>query len=127
MDQIVLHVDKMNDLTIVEVHGALTKENIIQTIGEFYGKQPTPSLLWDFSKATTIDLNLEDLQSIAENIKGLMMHRTHGRTAFVKSKVVNSGLGELFKAYAGFSNLPYEYKIFCNQQDALDWLNEIVY
>ena len=127
MAKIQIQNDKSNDLTIIEVSGDVTLKEIIATVQRYYANNPTHALIWDFSKTDSIQLDLGGLEHIVDIIKAFIASRPHGRTAFVKSKQVNAGLASLFKGFAGVSGLPYEYRICSSREDALDWINQMVY
>ena len=115
-------VDSQNDLSVFTVNGELTVDEIIERVEEYYTKHPTKLVLWimgDVDLSAITRIGIERIIQIAKKNTG---KRQEGKTAIVGAKDTEYGLARMYEAYTGFENLPYEYKIFKEVDEAKEWL-----
>lgn len=112
-----------DNLTIFKVTGAVSAEEIVTKAAEDMAAPQTENRLWDFSRASSVKLTTDAIEEIAHGLTSHAAHIEGGKVALVGSKMVNIGLGKVFKAFASQAGLPYTYRIFRNTQRAIDWLN----
>ena len=115
-------VDSQSDLSVFTVNGELTADEIIERVEEYYIKHPTKQVLWIMGDVDLSAITREEIERIIQIAKKNTGKRKEGKTAKVGSKDVEYGLARMYEAYTGFENLPYEYKIFKNVDEANEWL-----
>jgi len=115
-------VDSQGDLSVFTVNGELTADEIIERVEEYYTKHPTKLVLWIMGDVDLSAITREEIERIIQIAKKNTGKRKEGKTAIVGSKDVEYGLARMYEAYTGFENLPYEYKIFKDVDEAKEWL-----
>ena len=122
MAQITTTVDLEKELTTFVAKGRLSADEIIKKVEEFYTRNPTKLVLWALEEAVTSGISGEEIEKIILTAKKFSARRKEGKTAIVGPKEIDYGLGRMYQAYAGIENLPYEYRIFKELEEAKDWL-----
>ena len=115
-------VDSQNDLSVFTVNGKLTADEIIERVEEYYITHPTKLVLWIMGDVDLSAITREGIERIIQTAKKNTGKRKEGKTAIVGSKDIEYGLARMYEAYTGFENLPYEYKIFKDVDEAKEWL-----
>jgi hypothetical protein len=115
-------VDSQNDLSVFTVNGELTTDKVIERVEEYYTKHPTKLVLWIMGDVDLSAITSEGIERIIQIAKKNTGKRKEGKTAIVGSKDIEYGLARMYEAYTGFENLPYEYKIFKDVDEAKEWL-----
>jgi len=115
-------VDSQGDLSVFTVNGKLTADEIIERVEEYYTKHPTKLVLWIMGDVDLSAITREGIERIIQTAKKNTGKRKEGKTAIVGSKDIEYGLARMYEAYTGLENLPYEYKIFKNVDEAKEWL-----
>jgi hypothetical protein len=115
-------VDSQNDLSVFTVNGELTTDKVIERVEEYYTKHPTKLVLWIMGDVDLSAITSEGIERIIQIAKKNTGKRKEGKTAIVGPKDIEYGLARMYEAYTGFENLPYEYKIFKDVDEAKEWL-----
>ena len=115
-------VDSQGDLSVFTVNGELSADEIIERVEEYYTKHPTKLVLWIMGDVDLSAITREGIERIIQTAKKNAGKRKEGKTAIVGSKDIEYGLARMYEAYTGLENLPYEYKIFKNVDEAKEWL-----
>ena len=115
-------IDSQNDLSVFTVNGALIADEIIERVEEYYITHPTKLVLWIMGDVDLSAITREGIERIIQTAKKNTGKRKEGKTAIVGSKDIEYGLARMYEAYTGLENLPYEYKIFKNVDEAKEWL-----
>ena len=115
-------VDSQGDLSVFTVNGELTADEIIERVEEYYITHPTKLVLWIMGDVDLSAITREGIERIIQTAKKNTGKRKEGKTAIVGSKDIEYGLARMYEAYTGFENLPYEYKIFKDVDEAKEWL-----
>ena len=115
-------VDSQNDLSVFTVNGQLTADEIIERVEEFYTKHPTKLVLWIMGDVDLSAITSEGIERIIRIAKQNTGKRQEGKTAIVGAKDVEYGLARMYEAHTGFENLPNEYKVFKDVDEAKEWL-----
>ena len=79
-------VDQDKSLTVHEVSGKVTIEDIIEAMAAFYAHEPTRHLIWDFTQAEVIDLSSENLKKVLSLAIEMVDGKTEGKRAIVASR-----------------------------------------
>lgn len=111
-------VDSQNDLSVFTVNGALMVDEIIERVEEFYTRHPTKLVLWIMGEVDLTAITSAGIERIIQKAKKHSGKRQEGKTAIVGSKDIDYGMARMYEAYTGFANLPYEYKIFKDVDEA---------
>jgi len=112
----------VDGLTIFTVTGAVSAEEIVTKAAEDMAAPQTRNSMWDFSEASSVKLTTPAVEKIAQSLTSHAAHIEGGRVALVGSKMINIGLGKVFKVFATLAGLPYHYRIFRNKVRAVEWL-----
>ncbi len=122
--RVMISVKKQEKYTIFKVIGALNAEDILVQANKYLpGKKPDNSL-WDFSKASKIDISIADMNDISSSIGAVSTDGKVRKVALVGSKTINIGLLNFFAAIMKMNNLPDEYQVFRDVDLAKDWLQK---
>lgn len=122
MATIEIMIDTDKDLTVFEVRGDLTAEEIMRYSSEYYQTRPTKLVLWDCSSGSVKNITSKEFRQIAEKMKKIAEKRVGGKTAFVGDVTADFGMGRMYEAFAEIEGLPVEYRTFKNLEDARKWL-----
>lgn len=123
MASIKVFIDPDRNLTVFEVRGDLTAEEIMRYSSEHYQTQPTKLVLWDCSLGSVKNIRSNEFRRIAEKMKKIAEKRVGGKTAFVGDITVDFGMGRMYEAFAEIEEVPVEYRTFKNVEDARKWLD----
>ena len=115
-------IDSQNDLSVFTVNGALIADEIIERVEEYYTRHPTKLVLWIMGEVDLTAITSAGIERIIQIAKKHTGKRQEGKTAIVGSKDIDYGLARMYEAYTGLENLPYEYKIFKDVDEAKEWL-----
>ncbi len=122
MADIQVSVVPENDLTVFTVTGEVTADEIIRTSHDQYLKQQTSLTLWDFTDASSDAIDTGELERIAGEVKDFSENGAKGKIALVRSNDENIGLVKMFTAFAQIVGVPFEYRVFKNNESARAWL-----
>ena len=115
-------VDSQNDLSVFTVNGELTADEIIEQVEEYYTQHPTKLVLWIMGDVDLSAVTGAGIEKIIQTAKKHTGKREEGKTAIFGSRDIEYGLARMYEAYTGFENLPYEYKVFKDVDEAKEWL-----
>jgi len=115
-------IDSQNNLSVFTVNGALIADEIIERVEEYYTRHPTKLVLWIMGEVDLTAITSSGIERIIQIAKKHTGKRQEGKTAIVGSKDIDYGLARMYEAYTGIENLPYEYKIFRDVDEAKEWL-----
>ena len=122
MADVDIRTDTQKDLTTISVKGTLIADDLVNAINNFY-TNPTRLVLWNANDCILGELSAIDLQNASRQIAKVKNGRPVGKTAFVIEQD-NFGLGVLFEGFTKIEHLPYEYRTFTSEEEALRWLLE---
>ncbi len=115
--------ETQNNRTIFKVTGEVTANEItLQAIPYMAGEQ-TETSLWDFTQTARVKITTVEMQGIADRLTHVPKDGKVRKVALVGSKTINIGLGKLFAAFAQMAGLPYNYKVFRDMAQAMEWLD----
>ena len=115
-------IDSQKDLSVFTVNGALIADEIIERVEEYYTRHPTKLVLWIMGEVDLTAITSAGIERIIQIAKKHTGKRQEGKTAIVGAKDIDYGLARMYEAYTGLENLPYEYKIFKDVDEAKEWL-----
>ena len=115
-------IDADRDLTTFVVDGDLTAAEIVQYSSEYYEESPTRSVLWDATSGTVNGISSEELRNVAKRMLNHTKRRSGGKTALVGRFDIDFGLARQYEAYAKMEQLPVQYQIFRNVEEAMERL-----
>lgn len=110
------------DLTIFNVRGSLSAEEIIEYSKEHYMDNPTQLVMWDITNGSISEIDVEEFGKISTAVKPYTEKRAGGKTAFVGSVDADFGMGRMYESYAEVEKLPIQYRTFRNRDEAMSWL-----
>lgn len=108
-------------LLILRVTGELSFDELVATIKEHFPSL-TRDLIWDFRHGTLRSVTAAQLERIPAIARQHMPNRPGGKTAYVVAADVDFGLLRMYIAIASYSQLPYEYNVFRDYEEALRWV-----
>jgi len=104
------------------VSGRVDAGDVVRAIDEWYAGSPTPNILWDFSDTELEDIEVSDINRIAQTARKYAERREDGRTAMVFSREVGFGLGRMFSTLQEVRGSGVRYRSFRSYEEALSWL-----
>ena len=114
--------DEDQDLTIHDVTGPVSEEEMYDALENFYKRESTTLLLWDMSQTDVSHVTTDILQRFISRSVELGFHRQGGRTAVFASEDLQYGLARMSEVYAEMESAPYSFSVFRSRQEALLWL-----
>ena len=115
--------DEYQDLTLHDVTGPVSEEEMYEALENFYKRKPTALLLWDMSQADVSHVTPDILQRFVRKSTELEMRRQGvGRIAVVASEDLQYGLARMSQVFAEMESAPYSFGAFRSLQEALQWL-----
>ena len=123
--RITQQLDRESDLTTVVVSGAVDVEQMKTQVLGFLKGEPTQRVLWDIRNGSLEKLSMDDMRAIITEAAPHAHKRCGGRTAVLCTRAVDFGLARMFELVAEAYHIPFEIRVFLNEQHALDWLADV--
>lgn len=114
--------DESQDLTIHDVTGLVSEQEMYDALENFYNREPTALLLWDMSHTDVNHVSPDILRQFIRKSTELGSRRSGGRTAVYASENLQFGFARMSEAYAEFESAPFSFRAFRSRQKALQWL-----
>ena len=115
--------DDQKDLTVHDIVGELSSDDIIGKLKDYYtGDKITSLVMWIFLQADVSAITTGDLRKILYFTKEYAHSRSGGKTALVVSKDLGFGLARIFEAFVEIEKFPFELSTFRSVNDAEMWL-----
>lgn len=121
MVQIRKHTDRDRDMTILRVSGRITAREIIDAMEDYYQGELTTNLVWDYTSSDVSAITSAQLHEISSVAKRYGPLRKDGKTAIVAPDDLAYGLGRMYEILNEINEIPVQYMIFKNLDDALRW------
>jgi len=121
MVQIRKHTDRDRDMTILRVSGRITAREIIDAMEDYYQGELTTNLVWDYTSSDVSAITSAQLHEISSVAKRYGPLRKDGKTAIVAPDDLAYGLGRMYEILNEINEIPVQYMIFKNLDDALSW------
>ena len=122
MGNIKVSIDQNRQVTIHEVVGFITADEVISAFEEFASKSPTQYLLWDFSGAEVSSITSDGLRKIVSVGKTKAHLRPGGKTALLVSGDLEFGIARMYEMLAEVHDHPIRHRIFTAKEEAINWL-----
>lgn len=114
---------KVGCLTILTVNGALTCEEIIHAMEDYFKNDVTPYLLWDFTDADLSKITEKNMRQIIALAKSNAHLRKNGKTAIVAPRDLTFGLSRMYEMLSELNKHPIQHYVFKDINGAIAWLN----
>jgi len=114
--------DEDQDLTIHDVTGTVSEEEMHNALENFYNKKPTKLLLWDMSGTDVSHVTSDILEKFIGKSVEFGLRRQGGRIAIFASEDLQYGLARISKVFAEMNSAPFSFHVFRSRQEALQWL-----
>ncbi len=114
--------DLEHQLTIVEVSGAVTADQIVDVITEHNRQAITRNVLWDLTGATYLELQSFDVSNFVAATQEYVRKREGGKTAIVTSTDLGFGFSRMFEMLQSTSQTAVVHQAFKSREKALQWL-----
>jgi len=122
MNEIIIKVNKENDLTIITASGVISAEQIINKIKIISPEDVTKYYMWDFIEADLTKLSKFDIQKIAEFVLNSFSHnRENGKTAIVVNHDYKFGLSRMYDSMLEDLGSTIKTQVFSDLSEASDW------
>jgi len=122
MAQIQKKIIKDKNLTVIEVSGRLTVNEVISFFKEFYESEFTLNLLWDLSKSDLSGLTGDHLRKIISSAKKYAHLREGGKTALYTAVPLGFGIARMYEILAEANQVPIPNRVFRSIDEAMAWL-----
>lgn len=125
MASIVVEISNDKDLTVFNIEGPVTADDILNSKAKYYYiKEPTKHVIWDFSNGTVAKISAHEFHVLAQHMKPLSLMRKGGKTAIVAKKNIDFGLSRMYTAYTSGEDLPINYRVFRDIESATIWISQ---
>ncbi|MEW5914193.1 MAG: hypothetical protein AB1814_16680 [Thermodesulfobacteriota bacterium] len=118
-------IDRAKQLTIFKVKGAVSVSEAQKALISFYEGHPTQNTLWDCREGSLENFwegAVADSARLSLSLASRFRQaRPQGKTAAVTPSDLDFGIASQYVAYAGLS--PYEFRVFRQMAQALQWLS----
>jgi hypothetical protein len=114
--------DEDQNLTIHDVTGIVSEEEMYDALENFYIKEPTKRLLWDMSQTDVSHVTPDILEEFIRGSVNFGSLHNGGRVAVFASQDLQYGLARMSKAFAEMESALYSFNVFRSRKEALDWL-----
>ena len=114
--------DEDQDLTIHDVTGPVSEEEMHDALDDFYKKETTTRLLWDMSQTDVSHVTPDILQEFIRRSIDLGLQHQGGRVAVFASEDLQYGLARMSMVFAEMESAPYIFNVFRSRKEALHWL-----
>lgn len=112
---------QQNNVVILRVNGNVSFEQIIDALKQYFPKV-SKHLLWDYTNGNLSNVTAEEFSRVPDLAKLYLTNRIGGKTAFACPSNSVYGMFRMYMAYAEIKKLPYQYEVFRNFEDAINWL-----
>lgn len=109
-------------LTVYAATGAMTVDDVSNTITACLTENPTLLVIWDIREAFFSGVTGDDLRRVVIRARPLAESRAGGKTAIVCSRGVDYGLARLFQIYVELYEAPIDIQVFDSMDAATEWL-----
>ena len=116
-------IEQLGTVMILKVHGELTFDKAVEALNGFYSLTSCHAL-WDLRTCSSFEITIAQYKELLTIANDLMKDRISGRTAFVSADDNIFAILTKLKDLQETSEMPYEYSIFMDYEEALNWLSE---
>ncbi len=122
MDIITKSYDSVADLTVFNVNGEVTFEDIWTQTCNFLCGSPSQLVLWDFTFGTVAPISNQEAESIAKRGSEMGATIEGGKAAILAPKSVDYGMSRVFQTFSEMKKIPLEIEVFRDMETARKWL-----
>ena len=113
------------NLTIFNLNGPVTKEEVVESLKDYYAKGPVSKyVLWDLTRAELQHIEGEDIQKIAHVASTTVADREGGKAAFVAPDDLAYGLCRIYQTKVDYMLASVQLKVFRDLDAARAWIAE---
>jgi hypothetical protein len=117
-------IDRAKDITICNVKGEVTIDEIYAVARTYLSDIPTNKVLWNFCEADGSEIPTADFRKFHSKIARLPNIPKDRKVAVVVSSAIGFGLSRLSAAYAESAGTGARYSTFRSLEDAMQWLEQ---
>ena len=114
--------EKGTSITILTVSGVLSFEEVIHSLENFFKRDVTKNLLWDFRDADLSKITPNNMEQIIKISKSNAHLRENGRTALVVYQDLSFGLSRMYEILSELSEHSIPHCVFRDMGEAIKWL-----
>ncbi len=100
--------DPGNDLTIFEVMGEITFNDVSDQTHTFFSGKQSKLVLWDFTSGTVANISNQEVQTIAKIGMATSARIKGGKAAILTPKDVDYGISRVFQVFSEVEKFPFE-------------------
>lgn len=115
-------LDFDRDITVFNITGDLTADEIITAIQLEYAHNPTTHVIWDLSAGSLDRITADDFRRVARAAQGTRVPAPEAKTAWVGSDDLAYGLMRMYTALAEAAEVPANYQVFRQRADGFEWI-----
>lgn len=117
--------DENKELTVITIIGDITIDKVMVAYKKFFNN-PTKNVLWDYRLHDVSDYFLEsnEFKRIFEFVALNKNKRSGGKTAYVVSNAILTGMAKTIQELVKAEKLPWEMKTFKSIDEAMHWLED---
>ena len=113
--------ESQDDVIILRVIGGATFAEISDAVKLHFPKV-TKHLIWDYTNGSLVNVTSDDFRRVPDLSAKYFSNRSLGRTAFACPCDGTYGMFRMYIVFADFKNMPYEYGVHRNFEDAFKWV-----
>jgi len=114
--------DESKDLTMFDVTGLASDEELLHTLETYYEREPTALVLWDLSQADFSRISTKAVKAFIQRTAVFGLQREGGRTAVFAPLDLQFGLSRMSEVFAEETFAPFDLRVFRSREEALEWL-----
>ena len=123
MAKIDKHIDTEKNITIYEVNGELSAEELLILNNELSTGQPTEKIIFDFTNGSLKNISTEVFKQKIIRSKSRTEKRKEIKAAIIGKKDIDFGMGRMYAAYIEMEDIGVTISVFRTQSEALQWLD----
>jgi len=123
MAKINKHIDTEKNITIYEVNGELSAEELLILNNELSTGQSTEKIIFDFTNGSLKNISTEVFKQKIIRSKSRTEKRKEIKAAIIGKKDIDFGMGRMYAAYIEMEDSGINISVFRTRFEALKWID----
>ena len=123
MAKINKHIDTEKNITIYEVNGELSAEELLILNNELSTGQSTEKIIFDFTNGSLKNISTEVFKQKIIRSKSRTEKRKEIKAAIIGKKDIDFGMGRMYAAYIEMEDIGINISVFRTRFEALKWID----
>jgi hypothetical protein len=114
--------DSVLDLTVFNVEGEATFDELWDQTYTFLSGKPSKFAIWDFTSGTVALMSSREVIEIATRTSKFFAKIEGGQGALVAPNDIDYGMTRMFQVFSKMKNFPFRIQVFRDRNTAEKWL-----